>query len=249
MLPIDTDVVDITQPKRSPMIQDFLATVQPGDTFAFFDLDGTVTKPTFDVEDYAVRTYLIPRQRLHGWAESVGWKGEGDFDYIYQNRHLTRAAYAPLTPELLYEAGKKTGIYAVEHGFLSPGAVEVITLCMKKSIRVVVLTASPRDLAKGLIDYLRASLHLPYEITVLGSEYEYAPDGSVTELTWMRGPNKTHVVATVKSKGVRVVLGAGDSPSYSDAFISICEIPVQVDQKDETEVMKAWHNAVDTLSK
>ncbi len=87
----ETDVVDITQPERSSVVQEFLTTVKPEGRYVFFDLDGTITSPEFDVEDHAMVNYLIEPTRFGEWTTKVLRKYPGDFRYIYKDRHVTRS--------------------------------------------------------------------------------------------------------------------------------------------------------------
>lgn len=246
------DSVDTTQVKKSQKIATFLKSITPRKQFAFFDFDGTITLPSIDIEDYAIRNYLIDPKNREQWIQFFHWEGEGDIRYLNYHRKITRSYFIKkVTKELtqktgypenhhinaglLEQIGKDIDTYILKNNLFYSEAIKLINYCTKKNITVVILTASPIDITKGLVHAFQKAKKFPKTISILGTEYEYTQQGIHDETVWLRGPNKTYVVQECKKRKGIAVLGAGDNPDYSDAFIYECQNQCVVSTK------KGWN--------
>ncbi len=234
----------------SPKVGAFLATVTPGQRIAFFDMDQTLTQAGVDTEDRAYKLGLVP-----SYTEEL--------DLVDDRFEILRRFTPRVTPELSAHTlfpegittnaevvrglGRSLGGHLLEEGAFRPEALDVLQACAQKDMRLVVLTATPDDIAIGIMDSV--SQHLGVHIYVLGRELEYDNQGKVTPALFMYGKPKKEVVLASKALGADASLGAGDKAYVegSDEFVLHCEIQVALDNRSPEECYQKWQNVLRML--
>ena len=234
----------------SPKVGAFLATVIPGQRIAFFDMDQTLTQKGVDVEYEAYKLGLVPGftdeldlvddrfEILRRFTPRVTWE-------------LSAHTYFPegvtTSPEVVRALGRSLGRHLLQEGAFRPEALEVLQLCGQQGLRSVVLTATPDDIALGIMQ--EVSQKLSVQIYVLGRELEYDDRGRVTPALFMYGKPKKEVVRASKQKGAIAYLGAGDKAYIggSDEFVFECQNQIELDNKDPEQCSKQWQNALTIL--
>lgn len=239
----------------SAQVTNFLNTVAPGQKLGIFDMDRCLWNADTDVEDIAFNKFGlindIPAwERANQNLEDSGTNFMGAYhpiDLEHQSKTVTPEISSltgleegtPMSPIVLHEIGKAVGKHIVDNSLFRPVALEVLKECERRGIRIVIITATSRHLAKGAIDYASEALDLP-EITVLGTEDNFTEDGTATESVLFMGPRKTEILRAAKQRGVIPVIGAGDKFLTSDIFVSQCLIKGQIDNKTLRKGDEAW---------
>lgn len=225
----------------SPRIRKFWESVRPGQRFGFFDNDQCLFKGGIDVEEIAFNQFgLIESVKDWNQATATLEAKKGRDSVLVEGRPLNLSFYPQtvteqiaeytklkpgtlMSPEVVNRLGIAVGRYTLEKGLFRPEAMDVLQECSKQGIRSVVISATPVDLVRGVLQTYQYELGLPID-TVLGTEDVYHPDGRVNEVLLLYGDPKTKIVEVAKSRGGIAVIGAGDKPATSDAFIHECKI-------------------------
>jgi phosphoserine phosphatase len=249
---------------RSSRIRKFLASVQPGKAYGFFDMDQTLWQAGVDAEDLAFQRFgLIDSARFSDWKQKIlDAESLGSDQHLVSSRSLNLAYYPRIitselarhtgmfegnmmNPDVLRELGKPIGRHIVEQLLYRPVAMDVLRECAQQQIDIVILTATPIELAEGVLEAASTQLDLP-EMTVIGTEDNYY-EGTVTEIMRMMGQNKTEVVRAAKHRGGKAIIGAGDKFLTSDAFIHECRIKGHIDTASPDGGDIEWQRVYESL--
>lgn len=249
---------------RSPRIRSFWRSVEPGQKFGFFDFDQTILRAGADIEDMAFNQFGLI-QSVEAWkkdtAEIERLKGmEG---VLVEGRALSLSHYprtvtselsehtglpigTSMSPEVIYRLGKQIGLYTLDSFKFRTHALAALTWCERLDIRRIVVSASPVDLVQGVCDSYKEEIGLELD-TVLGTEDIYHQNGSVEEALLLYGAPKTEIVKGVKERGGIAVIGVGDKPATSDAFIHECKIKGHINNSLPDQGRDEWTRVASRL--
>lgn len=250
----------------SRRIQAFLGNVKTGDYFAFVDSDQTITKKGIDTEDLALGAGIWPPENRGQNEESLLPSLAIDTQAVgapalealrdslskytpYVTEELSAITGIPvgtvMSSDVLKSVGRHVGRKLIEKNLLRENAIDVIKTLQEENVRVVVLTATPVEIAEGVYEELGSKYNL-LPITILGTELAFDSQGHAEVELHMFGPPKLSVVEAAKGKGGIALFGIGDKPLTSDAFMWQCENPIPINDKEYGEFgNKAWRNLVE----
>lgn len=258
--PLQPETSFFTGSKR---IQQFLTSVQPGQRYAFVDMDQSIFAAGIDSEELAFMQFgLIPEQDRQSWNTEIAMlmeKGAGD--YLVDGRkinlrhyptHVTQELEAHtgipagtiMSQDVVRALGTTIGEHIVTNNLYRENAIKLLQACEERDIHVVILTATPVDLAEGAMETLSQAHNLTLP-TVIGTEDVYNQDGTVNESLFIYGPTKTALVEKVKKRGGIAAIGIGDKFTTSDAFIHECKVKGHIDNKSEQKGEEGWAHALE----
>lgn len=241
--------------KESDQVSNFLGTVSHGQKLGLFDMDRCIWDADTDVEEIAFTQYGLitdipawkeAQQRLKKTGnDSMGAYHPVDLAHMVKTVTPEISAYTgieegtPINPDVLQAIGRRVGKHIIDNSLFRPTAIEVLRECESKGIRLAIITASPKDLALGTMEYVSTALNLP-EISILGTEVNFDIDGTVSESVLFMGPKKTDILRASKGKGGVPIIGAGDKFLTSDLFVSQCLIKGQINNSTPEAGEEAW---------
>ena len=234
-------------------VKQFLSQVKPGERYAILDVDGTIFRPSswdqastregFILEN--TEKYRKDREKYKAGKDTVnGMRRKRNANIIkkvtlklekeLQNPEIR--AGMTFDENTLHEAGCFIGRYFKEMGKVYLDAIEKIREMESCGIKILFLSASPRQFIEGVTDELLKIKSS--NVYVLGTELDIN-DGVTKERSWLYGSAKKDIALAMKECGARLMFGAGDSPDKNDKFLGYVEKSLVVSKTDGNN---SWKN-------
>lgn len=226
-------------------------------------MDQCIWPIRFDAEDIALKQCgVIPDPLKLEEDLSLGASSDQPNDYhLLVGRDITLAHYSSsVTPQIsrltnlpegkimgndvLRGVGRYIGSQMINQGIIRPEAYEVIKTCMENDIRVVILTATPFDIAQGVMEAVEVELELPRSFHVLGRELSFDEVGRAKEELFTFGPAKREIVEESKRRGAIAYVGVGDKARKgdSDEFVFECKLQGVIDNNSSEKGDNGWRD-------
>ena len=241
-----------------PSVKTFLDKLSFGDKYSIFDVDGTLFSgdswgeaPQFpgffrDPELYEKDRILFREGRID--AAEIRKRKYANMQSTISETLAATINHPDIHPgmdindEILFQLGSWKAREIIQNAEHYRYAFDAIENIQKSGSKFLFLSASPRPFINGIIHELLKDSELNIDYDVLGTEIGVNSEGEIYNKLSIWGEEKAKIAELMKSRGVNIEFGAGDSPLKVDRFLPYAKSQLVINREDGDG---SWKEAVE----